>query len=328
MLTTQIESLRRQLEDREERLRVAVSQGTPEQWLLELLERVEDALARLNTSRYARCLVCEDEIGETERLSNPLLEYCLCDLTPQRQRALEHDLNLARRLQNGLLPDPDLGVPGWTTHYIYEPAGVVSGDYCDLWVRAEDPSTLHFAVADVSGKGVAASLLMAHIQAALRSLVGAGVPLAGLIDRVNSQLLEANLSTHYATLAFGRAEADGTIELVNAGHCSPLVLRKGEIERLDPTGLPIGLFEGRPYAIKRFRLEPGDGLLLHTDGVTEAQNGSGEMFGVERLETLLSIQPTQNARQLIDSVYGELRAFVDGREPTDDLTALTLVRSA
>lgn len=321
-------SLRGQLTDRRARLRRAISTADPEGHLVRLLRQVDTALARMDTDDYATCLVCGEHVDEPDLLRNPLLEYCLCRLTPGQQRALESDLELARRIQSGLLPDPDLLASGWEAHYDYEPAGVVSGDYCDLWTDPDGGSSIHFAIGDVSGKGVAASLLMAHLQAAFRSLVGAGVPLSELVARVNRQLLEAGIPTHYATLACGRLDEDGEVEMVNAGHCPPVIVRGRSLETLGPTGVPVGLVGDRPFDVHRFRLRKGESLVLYTDGLTEARGPGEEEYGPARLEHVLSHRPDASTpRPLVQSIRDDLASFLGGAPPGDDLTILAVQRS-
>lgn len=322
-----LDSLRRQLSDRRTRLREVISDTDPEGDLVRLLAQVDAALAQLGTEDYARCLVCNEHVGEEDLLQNPLLEYCLCGLTPKQQRALEHDLELARRIQVGLLPNPHFAAGGWEAYYRYEPAGVVSGDYCDLWMRPDEAATIYFAVGDVSGKGVAASLLMSHLQAAFRSLLGAGVPLAELVERVNRQLLQVGIPTHYATLACGRLNEDGEVELVNAGHCPPLVARSGLIEMVGPTGFPVGLLADRPYEVSRFRLSAGDTLVLYTDGLTEARGLEGEEYGYVRLEQLVRQRPQKAApRELVHAIRHDLAGFLGETPLADDLTVLVTQR--
>src|SRR5512140_318967 len=267
------QALRGQLLERQGRLRTALSAHGAEDDIVRLLEQVDSALARLDSGDYGRCLICHGKVADEDLRGNPLLEYCLCDLTPNQQRALEHDLELARRIQASLLPDPDLLVDGWGGHDRYEPAGVVSGDYCDLWVRPGDgdDGAVYFAVGDVTGKGVAASLPMAHLQASFRSFVGAGVPLAELVPRVNRQLLDTGITTHFATLACGRLNRGGRIEIVNAGHCPPLVVRAGRIEEVGATGLPVGILEDKPYEVEEFQVEKGEVFVIYTDGLAEAR---------------------------------------------------------
>jgi len=328
MTTATLQALRRQLEERQTRLRTAIANDGPEPDLVGLLLQVDSALDKLGTADYGRCLVCEEHVEDKELLHNPLLEYCLCAMTREQQRALEQDLELARRIQAGLLPDPSLRAAGWEASYHYEPAGVVSGDYCDLWRQPESPEMIYFAVGDVAGKGVAASLLMAHLQASFRSLAGAGVPLAELVGHVNQELVRASLPTHYATLAFGRARAGGEIEIVNAGHCPPLVFRSGVVEALAPTGFPVGIVAERSYEATRFTLGDGDALLLYTDGLTEAETVDGDEYGQARIERLLAGRGrTADARGLVLAVRNDLKAFLGDAKRADDLTVMALRRA-
>jgi phosphoserine phosphatase RsbU/P len=328
MQTATAETLRQQLEDRRGRLQRAITTHGSEHELVQLLLQVDAALNQLGSNNYARCLVCDEQVNDEDLLHNPLLRYCLCDLTPSQQRALEHDLELARRIQAALLPDPDLRTPGWEAHCRYEPAGMVGGDYCDLWVRPDEPESIYFAVGDVSGKGVAASLLMAHLQASFRSLLGAGLPLAEMVDRVNRQLVQVTIPSHFATLACGRASADGEIEIVNAGHCPPLLARNGSVEAVASTGFPIGLYAERRFDVVRSRLAPGDMMLLYSDGLIEARREDGAEYGQDRLETLLTGRAKGSApRQFVQALRGDLAGFLSGHARGDDLTVLALRRS-
>src|SRR5207249_11064553 len=129
-------------------------------------------------------------------------------------------LELASRIQRELLPKPDLHVDGWQVAYHYQPAGPVSGDYCDL-IRAES-GDMYFLVGDVAGKGVAAAMLMSHLSALLRTLISLGLPLDQLMERASRVFCESTLPMHYATLVCGRATRSGAMELCDAGHPPPL----------------------------------------------------------------------------------------------------------
>src|SRR5207249_7870938 len=141
------------------------------------------------------------------------------------QTALQNDLDLASRIQWQLLPRQNVRVSGWEVHYRYEPAGPVSGDYCDAITENGDGGNLYVLTGDVSGKGVAASLLMAHLNAMFRTLVGMGLPVQHLLERANRLFSESTIASHYATLVCARAEVTGEVEVCNAGHCPPLVIR-------------------------------------------------------------------------------------------------------
>lgn len=327
MQTGTLDVLRHQLEDRRGRLAGALADTGSEEGLVRLLSQVDAALDSLGTEDYARCLVCEEHVSEQDLVGNPLLRYCLCDLTREQQVALEHDLALALRIQSALLPDPDLRASRWEAHYRYEPAGPVSGDYCDLWVHPDESGTVFFAVGDVSGKGVAASLLMAQLQATFRSLLGTGMPLAELVRKVDRQLLAASIPTHYATLVCGRATDDGTVEIVNAGHCLPLVVRPTGVEAIRSTGFPIGLLEDKPFEVERIALGEHDSLVLYTDGLTEARRPDGTEYGQERIEKLLQTRAGTAPRPLVQAIRQDLAEFLGDGSRSDDLTVLVLRRA-
>lgn len=326
MQTATLDVLRHQLEDRKDRLEQAVTRAGPEEDLVRLLQQVDTALSRLGTDDYGLCLVCRGHVEEQELLANPLLPYCLCDLTPDQQKALEHDLGMAWKIQSALLPDPDLLSDGWDAHYRYEPAGPVSGDYVDLWTREGEEGSLYFAVGDVSGKGVAASLLMAHLHAFFHSQPQGRADLVDLVERANRVLLASTLPTHYATLVVGRTDADGGVEIVNAGHCPPLVARAGMVETMSSTGFPIGLMDDKPYRSRRFRLTPGEALVLYTDGLTEARREDGTEYGAGRIESVLLDGGRGEPRRIVTRLRDDLSVFLDGASRGDDLTVLALRR--
>lgn len=327
MQTATLDVLRHQLEDRRARLKGTIDTIGPEHDLVALLKQVDSALARLATDEYGLCLVCNGHMDETDLIDNPMMRYCLCDLSPAEQKSLEHDLELATRIQSALLPDPDLRTDRWEAHYRYEPAGPVSGDYCDFWVLPEGDGSVFFAIGDVSGKGVAASLLMAHLQSAFRSLPGTGLPLTELVARVNRQLMAASIPTHYATLVAGRAHRDGRVDLVNAGHCLPIVVRAHGVEAIPSTGLPVGLFADRPYDAAHVDLAAGDALVLYTDGLSEARCADGAEYGQEGIERHLLGRRDPTARQLVHALRGDLTEFLGTGSRSDDLTILALRRS-
>src|SRR5258705_3809532 len=183
-MVTAIEPLlREQLVERRQRLEAAIDvlPDTPE--IIRLLGEVDAALQRMDRGVYGLCEVCHDPVEAERLLADPLIRFCLGDLTPYEQRALEEDLQLAAQIQTGLLPHHDKKVPGWDVAYYYQPAGVVSGDYCDF-IDGED-HTLHFVLGDVSGKGVAASMLMAHLHAMFRTLISINLPLSEMIERAS-----------------------------------------------------------------------------------------------------------------------------------------------
>ena len=319
------ELLHAQLLDRRRRLETAIGVEGEPQSLVRLLREVDAALDRLGTGTYGACEFCTGFVDPPDLLANPLMRYCLCELSHEQLDALSNDLELAWRIQAALLPAPGTIAPGWDIHYRYEPLGPVSGDYCDLQKRSESDGETFFVVGDVSGKGVAASLVMAHLNALFRSLVDA-LPLPDLVGRANRLLLERTLSSHYATLVCGWTRPSGEVEFCNAGHCPPLVARAGGVETLESTGTPVGMLEEQSYRVSRIRLEPGETLLLYTDGLTEACDESGQPYGAERLAQVLHERRALRPSSLARACLADLHAFLDGAPRTDDLTLMVLRR--
>lgn len=326
MDTTLAATLRGQLTDRKHRLEEAIAASGQLDDLVRLLQQVDAALNRMDAGTYGGCAVCGESINDPDLLANPLVQYCLCNLNDKQLDSLQHDLDLARQIQAGLLPRQDFRCCGWTAHYRYEAAGPVSGDYCDILSARDDRGDLYFAVGDVSGKGISAALLMAHLNASFRSLIQVGLPLQEIVARQNRLLLETNLPSHYATLVCGRGEESGRLEICNAGHCAPLVARRGGVEALGTTGYPIGMVGDRSYSVMIEHLGPGDSLLLYTDGVIEAHNGGDEEFGQARLAEVLGRNRDLAPRALADACLGELRAFLGGAPRHDDLSLMVIRR--
>jgi sigma-B regulation protein RsbU (phosphoserine phosphatase) len=215
----------------------------------------------------------------------------------RQRRALEHDLELASAIQTRL-----------------QPAGPVSGDFCDL--AADEGDRLFFALGDVSGKGVAASLL------------SLGAPAADLMERANRLFCASTLASHYATAACGFALRSGEIEIANAGHCPPLVLRRGSIEAVPATGLPLGLFCDGRYSAARLKLELGDALILYTDGVTEARDPADQEYGQERLAALLPRFAGMAPQHIAAACLEDFGAFLGDSSQTDDVTLMVIGRQA
>src|SRR6202171_4519778 len=233
-----------------------------------LLREVKAAIENLGHEGYGVCQVCHDLIGQAAMSVDPLAKTCLSCFTPEQLAELEQDLDRAWLIQGDLLPKQNLRFNGWEVSYHYEPAGPVSGDYCDL--VSLDNGELYFLIGDVSGKGVAASLLMSRLHAIFRSLIGAGLGVSELVERANQLFAESTMRPYYATLVCGKATTSGEVDICNAGHCLPLLLHNGTVSPIPSTGLPIGMFCEERYSSTQIKLDKGDRLLLYTDGLSEA----------------------------------------------------------
>src|SRR6266850_1332594 len=267
--------LRTELINWQERLEASTKQSAEGFELSSLLREVKAAIERLGQpDSYGVCQVCHDLIGQAAMNADPLAQNCLSCLTPEQLEELQEDLDRAWLVQGDLLPKQDLKFNGWEVSYAYEPAGPVSGDYCDL--VSTDKGDLYFLIGDVSGKGVAASFLMGRLHAIFRSLIGEGLGVAQLVERANQVFAETTMRPYYATLVCGKASANGDVEICNAGHCPPLFLHGGSMRPIAATGLPVGMFCQESYGSTHFKFTRGDRLLLYTDGLSEARDQTNE----------------------------------------------------
>jgi len=320
-------SAKEQLLDRRQGLVTAITSTGTSASLTRLLDEVDSALERVEAGTYGICEVCKDPIEEDRLCVDPIIRYCLDHLTDRQQRALEHDLETAVRVQTAMLPKRDVSFAGWEVHYRYEPAGPVSGDYIDLVSGGRDSTDLFFVIGDVSGKGVSASILMGHLHAMFRTLVDMEMGVQDLMRRANQVFCESTLTSQYATLVCGRATATGEVELCNAGHCTPLLLRGDEVRRLETTALPLGMFCDTSYNTERVTLHAGDTLVLYTDGLSEASGDSGSEYGLERLSRLLSENRELPVDDLAGACLDDVAELVGEAPRNDDLTLILMRRA-
>jgi sigma-B regulation protein RsbU (phosphoserine phosphatase) len=312
--------VRDQLELRRDKLNAAIAKSQTAN-LVQLLEQVDKALERVDNGIFGICEHCLGKVEAERLLADPLAQLCLDCLNPSEQRALEQDLALAARMQVGLLPAHDSAASGWIASYHYEPARLVSGDYCDLVPYGKD---LYFMVGDVSGKGVAASMLMANLHATFRALIPTGLPLPQLVARANRIFTDSTLPTQYATLILGRANEWGEVEICNGGHLPPFHLTRTGINRIQGCALPVGLFHDQEFQSTRVDFSPGDSLVVYTDGFTESTGSDGAEYGDHKLGRLLENSRGHGSRELVDACVQELNAFRGGSPKVDDQTLMVL----
>jgi sigma-B regulation protein RsbU (phosphoserine phosphatase) len=240
----------------------------------------------------------------------------------QRQR-LEQELSIARDIQQALLPRgfrdfPHLAVSGTNL-----PCLSVGGDYFDVFPMSDDRTA--FLIADVSGKGLGAALLTTMLQGALSGMTMGADP-ARVFDHINNFLCEHSEVGRYATMFFGVLSCNGDIEYINAGHPSPLLLRRGELaEPFTEGSYPVGLVPGAGYKAACVKLEAGDTLVLFSDGVTEAADPDEQLFGVPRLREALAGRHDAPLDHLQKAVFDSVENFTRGASQADDITLL-LVR--
>lgn len=313
--------LRGQLLERREKLQEVRPRIGFDPDFTRLLDEVDAALARFDKGTYGLCDECHDPIEPERLIADPLIRLCLGDLTQKELDRIQDDLQLAAEIQKGLLPKAAITGDFWSVDYAYQPAGVVSGDYVDIIQRNGD---VYFILGDVSGKGMAASILMSNLHAMFRALIPLDLPLCDLIKRANSLFCESTLANQYATLICGKLNRAGELEFCNAGHLPPVIVGKSGTVQLDSAGLPLGMFCDSSFVSGGAKLHPGETLLLFSDGVTEANNAVGEEFGASRLIDSVDGFGSSEPTDLLQSTVAAVSAFRGNAERNDDLTMMAL----
>src|SRR6266436_5261667 len=315
--------LRDELINWQERLEASTKDSADTFQLHSLLREVKAAIERLGQAdSYGVCQVCHDLIGQPAMNADPLAQSCLRCLTPEQLEELQQDLDRAWLVQGDLLPKQGLKFNGWEVSYHYEPAGRLSGDYCDL--VSTDTGDLYFLIGDVSGKGVAASLLMSRLHAIFRSLIEVGMGVSELVERANHLFADKTMSPYYATLVCGKAAPSGVVDICNAGHPAPLLVHDELVTSIAATGLPVGMFCQERYTSTQVKVGKGDRLLLYTDGLSEARNSYDDEYGEGRLLSLLGKSHDWPANALIQRVLEDVRQFSSGRPVLDDRTLMAI----
>lgn len=287
-----------------------------------LLREVTAAIERLDLESYGVCQVCNERISKETITVDPLARTCFDCLTPAQLAELGDDLDRAWSIQGESLPKQDFKFNGWEVSYHYRPAGPVSGDYCDL--MSTDTGELYFLIGDVSGKGVAASLLMSRLHAIFRSLISMGFGVNELVERANHLFADTTMRPYYATLVCGKAGPDGRVEVCNAGHCAPLLIRRDDVSPIAATGLPVGMFCQERYKSTQIELRQGDRLLLYTDGLSEARDRDDHEYGDTRIHSLLGECGSLPAASIVSRLLDDVRRFSAGAPIMDDLTIMAI----
>ncbi len=271
----------------------------------------------------------DEELGYTHGLADQAavaLENAWHFRETVEKKKLEKELELAADIQRRLLPAILPVVAGYDIAANTRPARHVGGDTYDAIQRGD--GRVVYCVADVSGKGIAASLLMSNFQASLRALLSSAIPLVDAVTRMNDLMHASTAANKYVTAIFVDVDpATGHARVVNAGHNDGVILRAdGSAERLKAGGLAVGLMPHRTYAETEWQLEPGDLFALYSDGVTEANDPAENEYSIERLIDLLREQQRGGAAEIVRKTYESVDAFADTAPQYDDITMMVVKR--
>jgi phosphoserine phosphatase RsbU/P len=238
---------------------------------------------------------------------------------------MDEELRTAYVIQSRLLPAQLPQIPGYVFAGVSRPCRTVSGDYYDVVARPD--GRIYFIMADVSGKGITAALVMASVATAFNIFTRTDPAPAVLVSEMNATLAPKTAPTKFVTLVAGVLDpATGLVEYANAGHVSPLVVTKDGVKQLDSTDMVVGLFAAARYRTQSVTLGMGESLVLFTDGVTEAENEEEDQLGLDPVADLLSVLHESDAPVLLERIDKHIQEFCGTAPSTDDLTMFAMTR--
>lgn len=295
-----------------------------------LLTEIKGALERVEDETYGTCIICDGHVERELLEVQPASQVCLDCISREQQTQLEEDLHLASKIHRALLPQAVAKIDGFEVAAKSLAARIIGGDYYDFIPGKRDNST-RIVIADTMGKGLPAGLLMSNVQGALRILADDMVSPAGLVSRLNQWICRNVPVTKFISLFClnVNTESNGKFTYVNAGHCPPVMFRAdGSIESLQPTGAVLGVTEDFSFQEADASFNPGDLLLLYTDGVTDAGSNSDNMFEEQRLLDYVNHHKSQSPAEIVAGLLDEIRAFTGHSDFDDDLTVVAIRRVA
>jgi phosphoserine phosphatase RsbU/P len=299
----------------------AVELGSPDACCVEdHLQVINESLEKAAEGTLGICEICHGQVDDELLTMDYTATVCLAHYSEEELRQLESELEMSQMVQRGLLPQQAPSIPGLNVAAFSRPAQIVGGDYFDF-VPFKDGGH-GFVMADVSGHGVSAGMLMTSLQTAFHTLVPAAESPLDVLERINHLYMHNINFTTFVTIFFGKLDmASRTFTYASAGHNSAYLLRAdGEEELLQPTGPAIGLMEGFLVHTEQVQLNPGDTLVLYTDGVTEAADTRGVQLGLDGLAKVVRENVGVTSEQLIQRILKAVNSYTDSIQPVDDTT--------
>lgn len=277
-------------------------------------------------------LLSEDEVNFLCLMANQAaiaIENARLHQEEIKRQRLEEELAIGRQIQLNLLPEACPVIPGWEFAATYQPARLVGGDFYDFFELPGRPHRLGMVIADVADKGVPAALLMALSRSIIRTRAMSGRHPADVLRRANRLIVKDNRSKLFITAFYGILEPDsGRLVYANAGHNWPLQLQiaTGQIQELSARGIVLGLFDEIEVEEREVKVAPGDLAVFYTDGVTEAMDINDQLFGEERLQTVIAAHREASAQQLLLAIVQAVKTFTDNAPQSDDFTLFVVKR--
>ncbi len=287
----------------------------------EHLQVIDESLEKIEEGTFGICEICHEPVDSELLQMDYTSAVCLGHFSEEELRQLESELELSQVVQRALLPQQVPTIDGLNIAAFSRPAQIVSGDYFDFMNFKDGAHGI--VMADVSGHGVSAGMLMSSLQTAFQTLVPESDSPLDVLERLNRFYMHNINFTTFVTIFFGKFDPlTRTLTYANAGHNSVYLYRASTDEEiwLHPTGPAIGLMEGFHTHAAEVKLEQGDTLLLYTDGVTEAMNGDGTQLGLDGLAEVIRQNANLTAEQLIQKVLRALKDFTNGGQLEDDVT--------
>ena len=286
------------------------------------LDVIETSLEKMDEGTYGICEICHDAVDNELLQMDFTATVCLGHYTEDELRQLESELELSQIVQRALLPQQVPSMAGYDIAAFSRPAQIVTGDYFDF-LQFED-GTRGFVVADVSGHGVSAGMLMASLQTVFHTLTPETDSPVDVLRRINRLYIHNINFATFVTIFFAKLDMQTrTLSYANAGHNPPLLYRPSTKEStwLKPTGAAIGLMDDNHVHLESVQLERGDTLLLYTDGIVEATNTqNNQQFGYDRLLQIVQQNEGSTATELTQKVRQTVNDFTQGAILEDDIT--------
>lgn len=291
--------------------------------LEEHLHVIDTSLEKIEEGTFGICKICHEPVDSELLQVDYTSTVCLGHFSDEEIRQLESELALSQVIQRGLLPQQVPEIDGLNIAAFSRPAQIVGGDYFDF-VDFQDGKP-GLVMADVSGHGVSAGMFMSSMQTAFHTLVPQSDSPVDVLERLNHLYIHNINFTTFVTIFFGKYDPfTRTLSYANAGHSSAYLYRVTTNQEiwLRPTGPAIGISEGFTIRREDIRLEPGDILLLYTDGITEAADHQGDLWGEDNLADIIRQNPDSSAERLIQKILTALKGHTNGSPLADDVTLM------